>query len=386
VEEADRQGNAVNKLWVLIPFLTVSCSRSSATSATSDAGNSIDAPTTASVAPAAAASVEEECSAATCQVISTVHGLSGPVTVFERKAAGAEAACQDEEVRQGALLLVRGCIKHEHPLTVERKGDAITVVHDGQHVPSNWVGIERATFDTKREPALTALSTSYWNRADACTHEDASWSFATMTGDVEWSASCSNREPCTKRRYVAIPRLPAAADLTRWTASALGTCATRVGHGRGTTSGKPSASFDAVLVGDVLFVQVSDDKVVTRGAVVDHVDVWTATDADGYMAHCAGTPSLPIKTTISLERLSAANTLRVDLPAGTNAIAVTYVDTDDGTHVAGSLSTSEIKASEALLGRPFDLKGYGACALSEHGAASWEPRSAPLSGEALWSP
>jgi hypothetical protein len=276
--------------------------------------------------------------------------------------------------------------------------------------PSNWAGDHAAELDL--DPPERASETWHdFNRFSACDQEETTWTRVRPWKAVTWSRElCPGPPPvpgpfrevtdpagqqvrCLDLAYDEIPnvRVDGSFVTDDWKTVTLGACAVDVdgsrGHGFvtfGKTRGRNDASFRAVLVGHVLFVQVHDDVLTgasERWVDDDHVELWVASEADIVGAACdlekteadrqaalaakqwgiraadgrvfpgAGAPTAALKA----ERAQVDShtvRFRIELPEDFEALTVVYSDSDDGKTQKSLLATSRLSfAVGSTLGR-----------------------------------
>ncbi len=138
-----------------------------------------------------------------------------------------------------------------------------------------------------------------------------------------------------------------------WKTTALGQCALLIdgtpSHGVAEPPGSPTASVRVLLADDVLYLEVTDDVFVTRGSVVDAIEVvWSS-----YEAKPGDHPSverLTMDGKLTLEHVThpievaeaGPNTRRFAVkswPPAMGSWSLSYVDTDDGRTVRQRISS-----------------------------------------------
>lgn len=155
-----------------------------------------------------------------------------------------------------------------------------------------------------------------------------------------------------------------------WKTTALDACSMLVDGAPGETSqgfasgGKPTASMRLLLSGDTLYAEVTDDVFVTRGKVVDTLDVgsWFTFEMTGdrgqehHRVHMDGQFSDGFGKRGRVDVAIAGGTRRFALPAkwvnDHEEWAVVYQDTDDGQTFASQLSTGPHDMAPPLFEAP----------------------------------
>jgi hypothetical protein len=130
-----------------------------------------------------------------------------------------------------------------------------------------------------------------------------------------------------------------------WKTTALGQCALLIdgtpSHGIAEPPANPTASVRALLADDVLYLEVTDDAFVTRGAVVDALEVtWSSYEAkpgdhprverltmDGKLTRAGGTQQVDVVEAGPTTRRFALTSV---WPPDMGSWSLAYVDTDDG--------------------------------------------------------
>lgn len=233
-----------------------------------------------------------------------------------------------------------------------------------------WDREVRLSFDPLR--LLNEESSGMWTLGE--NEEAETWDWETFAGSRTWSAPrCdpSTGEPSTEiaeHAFVSVPHVAVDEGFASggWRAHGLGRCAAHVGDSK-------AAELGAVVMGDVLYVEVTDDRITSK----DVLEVWVADRPPGYMDHCLG-PKLPAAgVAISLSTKKARSLGKkgsgpaavlveavtssdggvfrasVRLPGPEVGLGVVLRDSDNDRTVNKVVSTSEIDPGDtATLGQP----------------------------------
>ncbi len=248
---------------------------------------------------------------------------------------------------------------------------------DGNNVPSTWIGSYTAEISLF-PPRLMRQSHHFSNRMQACPEETTTWDWLSFSGEVSWAAeSCGKPGSCRSYEYIPIPdvTLPSEFVAGGWERVELGGCAVGVDgfDGRGfrtfgASAGATDASFDAVLSGNVLFVEVHDDAFTGPSAHWvndDHLEIWADKGGlNSYMRTCEykaselrqwgirvvdgatfpgfGAPKqMPHVARVQVDQRTIR--LRVDMPVDDDAsLTIAYSDSDDGKRQKSVLATSRL--------------------------------------------
>ena len=163
-------------------------------------------------------------------------------------------------------------------------------------------------------------------------------------------------QPCDSS--LGLPRIPLADAFApgMWRTTGLGDCALLLDAQHGQPSGDVTASVRAMITNEAVYLEVSDDKFVTRGAHVDRVELtiapvgWMPGEArvlhltmDGAVASARDTGAEQQRTRAEMENVDP-QTRRFRLPVtwseyASSTARLEYVDTDDGTSTQGVLSS-----------------------------------------------
>ena len=221
-----------------------------------------------------------------------------------------------------------------------------------------------------------------------------------------------NEVPSYAVASVLIPLLELPADFVAsgWRTTALGTCAASIdGDASGYTihrSGDKGgdARLKAVVSGDHLFVEVSDDRFVGPGKSWikdDHLELWRGDFTSGRGRQCGSNEERMVQWGIrvadgavfpahgtpepltGVERVIAGRTARfkIPLPGPYERMTIVYSDSDDGRRQDRLIATSELKFGDpATLGTTHAVKAEDATCIVKKGAL--QPKRAPLLIEA----
>lgn len=231
------------------------------------------------------------------------------------------------------------------------------------------------------------------------------WSWRAFGGTESWfappcsPASEAEIEAPAKDPYEAIlipdVELDAAYVQGGWRATALGRCAASLGGGsgfvvRGVAGPSEDAAVKVVAAGDILFVEVKDDRPIgPSGSPLadDHLEIWLAQEMPGYADHCLSQEGMPSQWVVrvadgrvvagrgrpgsgapKVERFDASGVLRfkIALPPKQAGITVAYGDGDDGRTQKSLTATSRlVPGVTATLGRRRAIpKEHAVCRVS----------------------
>jgi hypothetical protein len=234
--------------------------------------------------------------------------------------------------------------------------------------------------------------------------DDDGWDREAFAGTTSWTAvDCkakarpaagdavapdggSGKEPANTIAGVWIPSVDLPADFVAqgWRTTRLGACSAFVDgtgeHGYTLHGEAGDATLRAVIGGNLLFVELSDDRFVGPGrnwVTDDHLELWVGNSnpservcgkddgewsaqwgirvADGAVFPAHGAPQ-PLA---GVERVVAGHTARfkIPLPANGTRLTVVYSDSDDGHRQKSLIGTSELRFGDpATLGERYNTE------------------------------
>ena len=178
---------------------------------------------------------------------------------------------------------------------------------------------------------------------------ESSWDWESFRGHACWHG----HDDCGELLPVAHIADDGAYGGGGWKTTALGSCAMLIdgtpSHGVAEPAASPTASVRALLADDVLYLEVTDDVFVTRGAVIDAIEVvWSSYEAkpgdhprverltmDGQLTRAGMTRQLDVAEAGPGTRRFAVKSW----PPQMGSWSLSYVDTDDGRTVRQRISS-----------------------------------------------
>jgi hypothetical protein len=262
-----------------------------------------------------------------------------------------------------AQLLVSRCAADdgERPPVVERLGPrevrtTLTARTDNEEgKPAAGYSEATETIDFGLEPPRVlriARRTRYGLPGGApVADRESSWDWEAFRGHACWHG----HDDCGELLPAAHVADDGAYGSGAWKTTALGQCALLIdgtpAHGIAEPPGaSPTASVRALLADDVLYLEVTDDAFVTRGAVVDAIEVaWSSYEAkpgdharverltmDGKLTRAGSTEQVEVAEAGPSTRRFA---LKSVWPPDMGSWSLSYVDTDDGRIVHQRISS-----------------------------------------------